>query len=345
VSKARKIAIAGLLLVGGYVAAIVLGGVPELIFEPAEPGSQAADDASWLTGVENWLASDEPAKLDGQLVPDAPVSSSAGRPAANLSAKQANRPTWLNTTDESQAFNSPLVTRAPASHPEPAEPPHLIESTPLAAAPISISSQPATLSHSHSAATAPRARITEVRPVAAAASQPAASPWDRWPRSPTDDAGVQKQAVPATFQDLSMLPVPEVQPSLHEAEIVRKNTPPRDLGAAPAESLRTHIVIDGDTLIRLAERYLDDPTRSPEIYRLNRDVLTSPELLPIGVELRIPDRARPGEALASLAPAANADGANANRAEMMVPVPWAPRPLAEMPQAKLLRPVPTAVDN
>ena len=42
-------------------------------------------------------------------------------------------------------------------------------------------------------------------------------------------------------------------------------------------------------MVRLAERYPDDPERDDEIYRLNRDVLASPELLPIGVELKIPD--------------------------------------------------------
>ena len=49
------------------------------------------------------------------------------------------------------------------------------------------------------------------------------------------------------------------------------------------------MLVDGDSLAKLAERYLDDPELDDEIYRLNRDVLTSPDLLPIGVELRIPD--------------------------------------------------------
>jgi nucleoid-associated protein YgaU len=53
---------------------------------------------------------------------------------------------------------------------------------------------------------------------------------------------------------------------------------------------RTHIVVDGDSLERLASRYLSDPNRSREIYELNRDVLTAPDLLPIGAELKIPDR-------------------------------------------------------
>ena len=53
---------------------------------------------------------------------------------------------------------------------------------------------------------------------------------------------------------------------------------------------RTHIVVDGDSLERLASRYLSDPQRSREIYELNREVLSAPDLLPIGAELKIPER-------------------------------------------------------
>lgn len=61
---------------------------------------------------------------------------------------------------------------------------------------------------------------------------------------------------------------------------------------APEETQepRTHIVADGDSLERLGSRYLSDPRRGREIYELNRDKLSSPDLLPIGVELKIPDR-------------------------------------------------------
>lgn len=57
-----------------------------------------------------------------------------------------------------------------------------------------------------------------------------------------------------------------------------------------ADEPESHVVVDGDSLERLAGRYLDDPHRGAEIYNLNRDVLTSPDVLPIGVELKIPDR-------------------------------------------------------
>ena len=49
-----------------------------------------------------------------------------------------------------------------------------------------------------------------------------------------------------------------------------------------------HVVHNGDTLERLAERYLGDGRRALELFDLNRDVLENPHLLPIGAELRIP---------------------------------------------------------
>jgi hypothetical protein len=56
------------------------------------------------------------------------------------------------------------------------------------------------------------------------------------------------------------------------------------------EEPRTHIVVDGDSLAKLAGRYLDDPRRSGEILELNRGLLSNPDLLPIGVELVLPPR-------------------------------------------------------
>jgi hypothetical protein len=49
-----------------------------------------------------------------------------------------------------------------------------------------------------------------------------------------------------------------------------------------------HKIVDGDTLPGLAERYLGSADRAWEIYEANRELLPSPELLPIGVELCIP---------------------------------------------------------
>ncbi len=58
---------------------------------------------------------------------------------------------------------------------------------------------------------------------------------------------------------------------------------------APTEQrARTHKVVDGDTLAALAERYLGSSLCAGDIFKANRDVLFDPQLLPIGVELKIP---------------------------------------------------------
>ena len=59
-------------------------------------------------------------------------------------------------------------------------------------------------------------------------------------------------------------------------------------GEVPAEE--THTVVDGDTLPALAKRYLGSADRAGEIFAYNRDVLSDPDMLPIGAELRIPSR-------------------------------------------------------
>jgi nucleoid-associated protein YgaU len=49
----------------------------------------------------------------------------------------------------------------------------------------------------------------------------------------------------------------------------------------------THRIKDGDTLPRLAERYLGSASRAEEIFRQNQQVLPAPDLLPVGKVLRI----------------------------------------------------------
>jgi nucleoid-associated protein YgaU len=73
--------------------------------------------------------------------------------------------------------------------------------------------------------------------------------------------------------------------SFNAAHFAPVTAPPSD-----ADQTRAHIVVDGDSLSKLAGRYLDDPHRAVEIYEMNRHLLANPELLPIGVELMIPSR-------------------------------------------------------
>ncbi len=101
--------------------------------------------------------------------------------------------------------------------------------------------------------------------------------------------------VPSTYQpDLTVGPTGAVvgdapARSVHGAvgSLVRRSSGEDSVQLRQRSEL-LHIVSDGDTLERLAERYLRDPGRALEIFDLNRDRLTNPHLLQIGVELRIP---------------------------------------------------------
>jgi phage tail protein X len=73
-----------------------------------------------------------------------------------------------------------------------------------------------------------------------------------------------------------------------------------DSSRPPAPS---HKIVDGDTLAALAERYLGSASRAMEIFEANRDVLSSPQLLPIGAELKLP----PPQAAARTPPARPAE--------------------------------------
>jgi hypothetical protein len=104
---------------------------------------------------------------------------------------------------------------------------------------------------------------------------------------------------------------------------------------------RTHIVIDGDSLERLASRYLSDPQRGREIYELNRDKLSSPELLPIGVELKIPDRVAQTSWVQSDFPSntTNVRPTNDNGQANLIPARPAASPQGIVPRAQLAPPV------
>jgi nucleoid-associated protein YgaU len=78
------------------------------------------------------------------------------------------------------------------------------------------------------------------------------------------------------------------------AELVELNAPER-----------THRIMDGDSLPKLAQRYLGRADRYLELYAYNRDVLSDPEVLPIGASIRIPSRvvfAPEGNATADVTP-------------------------------------------
>ncbi len=119
-----------------------------------------------------------------------------------------------------------------------------------------------------------------------------------------------------------------------------------DFPNSEALSAPWHVVSDGDSLAKLAARYLQDESRSDEIYQINRNVLGSPDLLPIGVELRIPSG--PGEVhqmevFDSFGTANRGIRERGTREQRrMVPLPTLPASLRSAPRASLQHPLPAS---
>lgn len=59
-------------------------------------------------------------------------------------------------------------------------------------------------------------------------------------------------------------------------------------GEEAAPRVTEYVVQSGDTLSGIAQELLGDSSRADEIYRLNRDVMTSPDELRLGITLKIP---------------------------------------------------------
>jgi nucleoid-associated protein YgaU len=51
-----------------------------------------------------------------------------------------------------------------------------------------------------------------------------------------------------------------------------------------------YTVKSGDTLSKLAKDHLGDPKRYTEIFELNKDVLTNPDMIKVGQKLKIPKK-------------------------------------------------------
>lgn len=83
-------------------------------------------------------------------------------------------------------------------------------------------------------------------------------------------------------------PAPRAMMRPYGATAPVADAPRPGLTPTPTNAARKHVVRDGDTLGGLAEQYYGDARRYKELFAANRDVLSNPELLPIGVTLQIP---------------------------------------------------------
>jgi nucleoid-associated protein YgaU len=83
---------------------------------------------------------------------------------------------------------------------------------------------------------------------------------------------------------------------------------------------QTYTIIDGDTLQGLSQHYLGRADRYMELFQYNRDVLRSPDELPIGAELRIPAQV----ALPQISGAAALPSVPSTPLTSLVPLPQTP---------------------
>lgn len=81
----------------------------------------------------------------------------------------------------------------------------------------------------------------------------------------------------------------DVREPLIQAAPVPATRPPPSRPTPPAtEGGRRHVVVKGDTLFSLAQKYYGNRSRWRDIYAANRDVLPSENSLRLGMELKIP---------------------------------------------------------
>jgi nucleoid-associated protein YgaU len=63
-----------------------------------------------------------------------------------------------------------------------------------------------------------------------------------------------------------------------------------DFKVANKDIFGVYTVQKGDTLSKIAKKYLDNPNRYNDIFTLNKDILKDPDQIQVGQKLRIPNR-------------------------------------------------------
>ncbi|HWB12311.1 MAG TPA: LysM peptidoglycan-binding domain-containing protein [Pirellulales bacterium] len=111
---------------------------------------------------------------------------------------------------------------------------------------------------------------------------------DESPAAPQEDATPSPEPPAAPVSDHWR---PSMRTASYQAASAPATPSPPESPKPKADqkvSFVTHRIVDGDTLSDLAQRYLGSSKRFSVIFNANRDRLQSPDLLPIGAELRIP---------------------------------------------------------
>lgn len=184
----------------------------------------------------------------------------AASPQASSIAPPPLDDDWLNATtfDRQESFaNATPPTTSPAEA-APARP-----LTPIERTPHTVAKEPTVW---------PELRSPLAEPPAAEAPSLDNSPYGA---RPSFDAAASSSDFPPLRDRRSVAPAASVAP------VERQPV---------ATTYTQHVVTDGDTLPTIAERYLGDSARAQELFELNRDRLDHPDVLPIGMVLRTPER-------------------------------------------------------
>jgi nucleoid-associated protein YgaU len=110
------------------------------------------------------------------------------------------------------------------------------------------------------------------------------------PKSSVSPAAKEVKRLEGVFQPIRPAPELEHLNSKLSDSMESMRSDERTASTGLPFGCRIHKVVDGDTLELLAEHYLGFSARATEIFETNRGVLSDPEILPIGVELKIPLR-------------------------------------------------------
>jgi nucleoid-associated protein YgaU len=102
-------------------------------------------------------------------------------------------------------------------------------------------------------------------------------------------------------EDKAVIPGRAPQPK--RAPSPRNQVPPaaakKNIQTQSGRTLKEHTVQDGETLYSLAIRYFGDGDKFVDIYRCNRDILSTPDLLIPGTVLTIPNLEKSNETYAN----------------------------------------------
>jgi hypothetical protein len=271
VSPARKLFIAAVLVVIGL-------GVAHFLGEPTSLTQAPGDNATTIPR-ESRAAGDidasKPSNVSPPLLPGRVRLMPQPTDAESTNPTRTKSPALVTVTSPTLPHPSPNLLGRPTEQPVPLanSATHSPQVKLRDEAPRPIGVEPR-----------PPAVVRRMPPIESVGNPPIGNATTDWSSAVQADFTSDRQSTPAIQTSFSQAPLGSEAP----AAISPPPWPAPDEGAGP----RKHIIVDGDSLARLAERYLQDAQRGHEIFELNRELLSNPDLLPIGAELTIPDRLR-----------------------------------------------------